>query len=57
MTEHLTDYMLIKPTMTTAMASNIASPFHKTWYQQFGFAAAIMSDRNKLFVSCFCRNY
>jgi len=53
MTDRLTDYILIEPTVTTATAPEITLPFYKTWYRWFGLPSAITSDRNKLFVSGF----
>jgi len=53
MTDHLTDYVLIEPTVMIATALDIACLFYRTWYHQFGLPAAITLDRNKLFVSWF----
>jgi len=52
-TDRLTDYVLIEPTVTTATAPDIARLFYRTWYRQFGLLAAVTSDCNKLFVSRF----
>jgi len=53
MTDHLTDYILIEPTVTTATAPEIALLFYRTWYRRFGLSTAIALDRDKLFVSRF----
>ena len=51
MTDRLTDYILIEPTVMTATAPEIVLLFYKTWYRRFGLSTAITSDRDKLFVS------
>ena len=52
-TDWLKNYMLIEPTTTRARAPEFASLFYRTWYRRFGLPIAIMSDRDKLFVSKF----
>ena len=53
MTDQLTNYVLIKPTIMMAMVTDITSLFYETWYHRFSFPAAITSDHDKLFVSKF----
>ena len=53
MMDHFMDYVLIKPTVTTATMTDIASLFYKSWYRRFGLPSAITSDRDKLFISHF----
>src|SRR5216117_3259961 len=52
-TDRLTGYMKVEPTLQTATAKDIADLFHRTWYRQFGLPRAIVSDRDKLFLSKF----
>ena len=52
-TDRLTGYTKIEPTMQTATAKDIAELFHCTWYRQFGLPRTIVSDRDKLFLSKF----
>jgi len=49
----LTGYTKIKPTLQIATTKDIAELFHYTWYHQFGLPCAIVSDRDKLFLSKF----
>jgi len=53
MTNCLTNYVKIEPTVCTATAPMIATLIYQSWYRQFGLPVAIMSDRDKLFVSKF----
>jgi len=53
MTDRLTNYVKIEPTVRTATAPMIATLVYQSWYRQFGLPAAITSDRDKLFVSKF----
>ena len=43
-TDRLTGYVKIEPTMQTATARGIAELFHRTWYRQFGLPRSIVSD-------------
>ena len=52
-TDRLTGYMKVEPTLQIATAKDIADLFHRTWYRQFGLPRAIVSDRDKLFLSKF----
>jgi len=53
MTDCLTNYIKIEPTVHTATAPMIATLVYQSWCRQFGLPAAITSDRDKLFVSKF----
>jgi hypothetical protein len=53
MTDRLTDYVKLEPTLSTATAKDIAVLVYKSWYRHFGLPKAITSDRDKLFTSNF----
>jgi hypothetical protein len=53
MTDRLTDYVKLEPTLSTATAQDIAKLVYNSWYRQFGLPKAITSDRDKLFTSNF----
>ena len=52
-TDRLTGYVKVEPTLQTATAKDIAELFHRTWFRQFGLPHSIVSDRDKLFLSHF----
>jgi transposase InsO family protein len=52
-TDRLTGYVRIEPTLSTAKARDVAELFHRTWYRQFGLPRVIVSDRDKIFLSHF----
>jgi transposase InsO family protein len=52
-TDRLTGYTKIEPTHSTSTAKDIADLFHRSWYRQFGLPRAIVSDRDKIFLSAF----
>ena len=53
MTDRLTNYVKLEPTVSTASAQDIARLVYASWYRQFGLPKAITSDRDKLFTSKF----
>src|ERR1700687_2450344 len=54
-TDRLTNYVKIEPTLQTATAEDIAGVVYKSWCRQFGLPRRIVSDRDKLFNSQFWR--
>jgi hypothetical protein len=53
MTDRLTNYVRIEPTLSTATAQDIASLVYRTWCRMFGLPHRIVSDRDSLFTSHF----
>jgi hypothetical protein len=53
MTDRLTNYVRIEPTLSTATAQDIASLVYSTWCRLFGLPQRIVSDRDSLFTSHF----
>src|ERR1700737_759094 len=52
-TDRLTNYVKIEPTVQTATAEDIASLVYTSWCRQFGLPRRIVSDRDKVFTSQF----
>ena len=52
-TDRLTGYLKIEPTLKAITAKRVAELFHRIWYRQFRLPKTIVSDQDKLFLSHF----
>jgi hypothetical protein len=52
-TDHLSANICIIPTMINITAEDLVSIFFNKWYYENGMSDNIVSDRDKLFLSCF----
>jgi hypothetical protein len=53
LTDHLGSDVCIIPSNTSMTAKELALSFFNNWYCENGLPLEIVSDRDKLFVSCF----